>query len=409
MVAKAPRRGGRVIERVPIVRTSLGDEEIAAVTRVIRSGWITQGPEVASLESEFASAVGAAHAVAVSNCTVALQLALIAVGVTQGDDVVTVSHSFVATANSVVAAGARPVFVDVRRETLGMDPERIEAALTPQTKVILCVHQIGIPSDLEAILAIADRHRLPVIEDAACAIGSELLWKGRWERIGRPHGLVACFSFHPRKIVTTGDGGMLTTADEALAARFRLLRQHAMSIPDTVRHHAAAVVFEDYIEPAFNFRMTDLQAAIGRPQLARLDDLVAERRRLAGRYNDFFRDHALFAPLVEEHWARSNWQSYPVFLREGAGILQIEAMQYLLDHQIACKRGIGNAHQEIAYAGTSLWACGNDPCSPGHLAQSEWLRDNTILLPLFHGMTADEQDRVMQACAGLTLATESAR
>jgi perosamine synthetase len=397
--------------RVPIVRPSLGDEEVDAASRVIRSGWITQGPEVAAFETEFAAAVGAAHAVAVSNCTVALQLALLAVGVKPGDDVVTVSHSFVATANSVVAVGARPVFVDVRRETLGMDPRALEAALTPKTKAILCVHQIGIPCDLDGILPVASRRGLPVVEDAACAIGSEVLWKGRWERIGRPHGLVACFSFHPRKIVTTGDGGMLTTADGALAARFRLLRQHGMTVPDTVRHRATTVVFEDYVEPAFNFRMTDLQAAIGRPQLARMSAIVAERRHRADRYGDAFRDHPALMPLVEEPWARSNWQSYPVFLREGSDISQIEAMQYLLDRGIACKRGISNAHQELAYADRSRWACGPDPCSRQcaertcrRLAESEWLRDHTILLPLFHGMTDDEQDRVIEACLELARA-----
>ena len=387
---------------VPIVRPSLGDDEVEAAARVIRSGWITQGPEVAAFETEFAASVGSPHAVAVANCTLALQLALLAVGIEPGDDVVTVSHSFVATANSVIAAGARPVFIDVRRETLGMDPGLLARALTPRTRAILCVHQIGIPCDLEGILAFADRHGLPVVEDAACAIGSEVLWKGRWERIGRPHGLVACFSFHPRKIVTTGDGGMLTTADAALAARFRLLRQHAMTVPDTVRHRATTVIFEDYVEPAFNYRMTDLQAAIGRPQLARVDAIVAERRQRAERYRDVFRDHPLFAPLTEQPWARSNWQSYPVFLRTECGISQVETMQYLLDQGIACKRGISNAHQELAYADRSRWACGPEACPAcpprtcRRLAESEWLRDHTILLPLFHGMTDAEQERVIE-------------
>ncbi len=383
--------------RVPIVRPSLGEEEIAAVSRVIRSGWISQGPEVADFEREFAAAVGAAHAVAVSNCTVALQVALLGVGVGAGDDVVTVSHSFVATANAVIAAGARPVFVDVRRETLGMDPAALERAITPRTKAVLVVHQIGIPCDLERVVSIAGERGLPLVEDAACAIGSELLWRGRWERIGRPHGAVACFSFHPRKVMTTGDGGMLTTGDAALAARVRLLRQHAMSVSDTARHASASIVFEEYLEPAFNFRMTDLQAAIGRVQLARLDAVVAERRRLAAVYHDAFRDHPAWETYTEQPAARSNWQSYPVFLRDGAGVGQIAAMQHLLDRGIACKRGIGNAHQEPAYAGRSNWT----KATGETLAVSERLRDRTILLPLFHGMTRQEQDRVIEAARNL--------
>lgn len=395
-------------DRIPIVRTSLGDEEVAAATRVIRSGWTTQGPEVAAFEGEFATSVGAAHAVAVSNCTVALQLALLALGVKPGDDVATVSHSFIATANSVVAVGARPLFVDVQRETLGMDAGALEAALTPRTRAILLVHQIGIPCDLEGIVEVASRRGIPVIEDAACAIGSEVSWRGRWERIGRPHGLVACFSFHPRKIVTTGDGGMLTTGDAELAARFRLLRQHGMTVPDTVRHHATSVVFEDYVEPAFNFRLTDLQAAVGRPQLARLNAIVAERRRIAEIYRQAFDDHPVFRPLTELPWARSNWQSYPLFLREGCGTSQVAVMQFLMDNGIACKRGISNAHQELAYAGRSTWGCGPQSCPLGcpdrscrRLSESEWLRDNTILIPLFHGMRPDELDRVVEVCREL--------
>jgi dTDP-4-amino-4,6-dideoxygalactose transaminase len=372
--------------RVPIVRPDLGDAEAAEAARVVRSGWVTQGPEVAAFETEMAAAVGAPHAVAVSNCTVALELALRAVGVRPGDDVVTVSHSFIATANSIVAVGARPVFCDVSEDTFGMDPKALAAAITPKTRAVLCVHQIGIPCDLQGILDVAGA--LPVIEDAACAIGSEIEFSpGSYERIGKPRGKVACFSFHPRKIVTTGDGGMLTTADPALAARFKLLRQHAMSVPDTVRHHTDRIVFEEYAEPAFNYRMTDLQASIGRPQLRRLSAIVTERRRLADRYASALADNSMFTPPVLKPGRRPNWQSYPLMLRRGD---QIEILQALLDRGIACKRGIHNAHQEPAYADRSLW-------SGGPLPVSERLRDRSILIPLFHGMTADEHDRVVDA------------
>jgi dTDP-4-amino-4,6-dideoxygalactose transaminase len=388
--------------QVPIVRPALGSAEIEATTRVIRSGWVTQGPEVAAFEREFAAAVDAAHAVAVSNCTVALQLALQVAGVQRGDDVATVSHSFIATANAVVAVGGRPVFVDIAPETLGMDAQALERALTPRTRAILCVHQIGMPCDLPGILAVAQRRGIPVIEDAACAVGSQICLDGRWDRIGRPHGLLACFSFHPRKVITTGDGGMITTRDGALAERLRLLRQHAMSLPNTVRHDSARVTFEHFSEPAFNYRMTDLQAAVGRPQLARLDDIVAERRRLADRNAQALAEHPLFSPPREPAWARSNWQSYALALRPAARGRQVEIMQFLLDRGVASRRGIGNAHAEPAYQHTP-WICGPEPCDPAlhavgrclRLPVSEEAHDSTILVPLFHGMSTAEQDHVI--------------
>ncbi|HEX7598392.1 MAG TPA: DegT/DnrJ/EryC1/StrS family aminotransferase, partial [Polyangia bacterium] len=216
---------------IPIVRPDLGDVEVEAVSRVIRSGWVAQGPEVAAFEREFAAAVGAPFAVAVSNCTAGLELSLRVAGVKPGDAVATVSHSFIATANAVVAAGARPIFVDIQPATYNMDPAALARAITPATRAILCVHQIGLPCDLPAILAVARPLGIPVIEDAACAIGTEIWMGDRWQRVGQPHGLLACFSFHPRKLVTTGDGGMITTADPALADRLRLLRQHALATP----------------------------------------------------------------------------------------------------------------------------------------------------------------------------------
>lgn len=379
--------------RIPIVRPELGDAEVDAASRVIRSGWLTQGPEVAAFEKEFAAAVGAEHAVAVSNCTVALELCLRALGVGPGDEVVTVSHSFVATANAIVTVGATPVFCDVEEETYGMDPIALRRAIGEKTKAILPVHQIGMPCDLAGVHAVAQEHGLPMVEDAACAIGSEIELYGKWERIGKPVGHAACFSFHPRKIVTTGDGGMITTRDGDLAKRFRLLRQHAMSVPDTVRHHSDRVVFEEYTEPAFNHRMTDLQASVGRAQLRRLDEIVKERRRLADRYYAALKDHPVLAPPVERPGRRSNWQSYALRIRDSVKRPQVEILQELVDRGIACKRGIMNSHQEPAYQGRSNWR----KASGETLAVSELLRDRTILVPLFHGMKESEQDEVIAA------------
>jgi dTDP-4-amino-4,6-dideoxygalactose transaminase len=290
-----------------------------------------------------------------------------------------------------------------------MDPAALERALTPRTRAVLCVHQLGLPCELPAVLAVARRRGLPVIEDAACAIGSEIEIGGRWERIGRPHGLLACFSFHPRKVVTTGDGGMITTADPSLADRLRLLRQHAMSLPSTVRHESPHVVFEEFSEPGFNFRMTDLQAAVGRPQLARLDAIVAERRRLAARYAEALAGHPVLAPPVEPAWARGNWQSYPLALRPGARVSQQEVMQLLLDRGVASRRGVGNAHAEPAYT-RAAWTCGPQPCEPTmhsagrclRLPASEHARDSTVLIPLFHGMSEAEQDHVIAALGAVS-------
>jgi perosamine synthetase len=394
--------------QIPIVRPELGEAEALAVASVIRSGWVAQGPEVAAFESELASAVGAPHAIAVSSCTAALELCLRALGVGLDDDVVTVSHSFIATANAVVAVGARPIFVDINPATFGMDACLLEAALTPKTRVILCVHQLGFPCALPAILDIAGRHQIPVIEDAACAIGSEIQIADTWQSIGRPHGLAACFSFHPRKIITTGDGGMITTADAALAARLRQLRQHAMSVSSTIRHDSQRVVFESFSEPAYNFRMTDMQAAMGRTQLARLPQTIATRRALAERYRAAFNAHPVLAPPRELPWMRANFQSYPLRIRPGARLSQVEIMQHLLDRGVASRRGVGNAHMEPAYA-SAPWSCGTTPCDAQlhrqgrclRLRQSEEARDQTIMIPLFHGITEQEQEHVIATLKAL--------
>lgn len=215
--------------RIPLSKTWMGESEVLAAERAIRSGWVTQGPEVAAFEKEFAEFVGAPHACAVSSCTTALHLALKVVGVDAGDEVITVSHSFIATANSIRYCGAIPVFIDIRPEDFNLNPSLVEAVITPRTRAILCVHQLGMPCDLTALAAIAKKHNLPLIEDAACALGSEILFEGKWEKIGKPHGDIACFSFHPRKLLSTGDGGMITTKRGEWDAKFRLWRQHGMT------------------------------------------------------------------------------------------------------------------------------------------------------------------------------------
>jgi dTDP-4-amino-4,6-dideoxygalactose transaminase len=368
---------------IPIARPFLGTEEADAARDAVLSGWVSQGPQVAAFEREFAALIGASNATAVSNCTTALHLALVSANVGPGDEVITASHSFIATANCIKYCGGIPVFVDIDPDTYNIDPVRVAEAITPRTRVILAVHQMGMPCDLDALSALAKQHDIVLIEDAACAAGSEIRIDGQWDKIGKSHGQITCFSFHPRKVITTGEGGMLTTSDPGYDRKFKLLRQHGMSVPDTVRHGSAKVIFEDYLEVGFNYRMTDMQAAVGRQQLTKLSDIVARRRAHAWIYMELLGNIEGLRLPFQPDWARTNWQSFCVRLPDNAD--QKIIMQSMLDQGIATRRGIMCSHREAPYSGTK----------PRHdLRQSELAQDHSILLPIYAQMSEDDQVRV---------------
>jgi perosamine synthetase len=371
---------------IPIAKPFLDATEADAAREAVLSGWLSQGPQVAAFEREFAALTGAPHACAVSNCTTALHLALLASGVGPGDEVITSSHSFIATANSIRYCGATPIFVDIDPATYNPDPECVAEAITERTRAILTVHQMGMPCDLKSLLAVANRHGIALVEDAACAIGSQINMDGDWELVGKPRGSIACFSFHPRKVITTGEGGMLTTSDPDHNRNLRLWRQHGMDVPDTVRHSSPQVIFESYLFVGFNYRMTDVQAAVGRKQLERLPELVARRRAVANQYTELLGNlEGLILPF-EPEWARSNWQSYCVRLPDRAD--QRTVMQNLLDQGIATRRGIMCSHREAPYSNNG---------QRHDLRQSELAQDHSILLPIYAQMTEDDQVRVASA------------
>lgn len=369
---------------IPFAKPWLDAEEAQATQAVIQTGWIMQGPKVEQFERAVSQYCGVSEAVAVTSCTTALHLALVSLGVGPGDEVICPSLSFIATANSIRHAGALPVFADVDRYTYNLRPDAVEAAVTPRTKAIMVVHQMGLPADLDAFLAIGRKHGIPVLEDAACALGSG--YKGRL--IGG-HGNLTCFSFHPRKVITTGEGGMITTNDSALAERLRLLRQHGMNVSVADRDRAQRVILEKYTCIGYNYRMTDLQAAVGVEQMARVNRILHCRQRLGARYTEALSKHPWLQPPVVPEYAQPNFQSYAVQLTEDAPLERDELMQRLLDAGIATRRGIMLAHREAPYAG--------QPEHSNGLAESEVACDRSMLLPLFPQMTDDQQDRVIDA------------
>jgi perosamine synthetase len=366
---------------IPFARPDFDEAEARAVTDVLRSGWVSQGPKVAEFERLFAERVGAGTAVATSSCTTALHLALVLAGIGRGDEVICPSYTFIATANAIMYTGATPVFADIDPDTWNVDPADALRRITARTRAIVPVHQVGLAADLAAFEP-ARESGVRIIEDAACAAGATY----RARPVGS-HGNVACWSFHPRKTVTMGEGGMMTTDDLALAEEARRLRSFGASVSDHVRHEAKGLLHEEYATLGYNYRMTDLQAAIGIEQLAKLDALVARRREIARRYDDAFAPVQTIQVPARPPYAEHAFQSYGIRLRRGCPVDRDVLIERLIAEGIACRRGISPVHLEPLYRQRA------DALS---LPITEAVAARSLFLPIFASLAGEDQLRIIE-------------
>lgn len=365
---------------IPVMKPWLDDAESRAAAEVVASGWLAQGPRVTDFEAAFAAQVHAAHGVALSSCTTGLHLALHLLGVGRGDEVVVPSLSFIATANSAMYVDATPVFADVEAEDGNLSRRTVEAVLTDRTRAVVVVHQGGVPADVDPLRLLCSERGIALVEDAACAAGSTYH--------GRPVGAsasLAAWSFHPRKLLTTGEGGMLTTDDPELAQRARRLREHGMSVSAAARHQSRQPVIESYLEVGFNYRMTDIQAAIGLVQLSKLAAMVRRRRELAAAYQEALADVPGLRTVRDPAWGESNFQSFWVELDPAFAMSRNDLLTTLSGEGVSARAGIMAAHRQPAYAGHPH----------GDLPATERLTAHTLILPMFHTMTEAEQDHVV--------------
>lgn len=369
------------MSRISVMRPWLGPEESDAVSRVIESGWVAQGPRTAEFERAFAQAHGVSNGVATSSGTTALHLALVVAGVQPGDDVIVPSFAFIATANAVTYVGARPVFADVDLVTGNLTTETLDAVITQRTSAVIAVDQAGMPLDLDPIRELCDRNSLALIEDAASGAGST--YRGLAIGAGAD---VTTWSFHPGKVLTTGEGGMLTTDNPEWAARARRLREHSMEISAAERHASVLPIRENYPEVGFDYRMTDLQAAMGLIQLGKLPEVVRRRRALAREYQDVLSTEPGLRPVTDPEYGTSNYQSFWVQVLPEFPLDRDELLEWLAADGISARRGIMATHRQGAYAGHS------GLLQP--LPVTEQLTETTLILPVFHTMTAEEHRRV---------------
>lgn len=372
---------------IPVTKPFFDQEEEQAVIKALRSGWIVQGPNVEEFENQIAQYVKAKYAVATSSCTTSLHLALLLAGIGPGDEVIVPSLTFIATANSILYCGATPIFADIDPQTYNIDPNDIKRKITKKTKAIIAVHQIGLSADIGKIKKLTHNsqptthNNIIIIEDAACALGAK--YHGTYTGT---LGDIATFSFHPRKAMTTGEGGMITTNNKKRVDKARVLRAHGMSLTDRERHEAKTILTEEYHKLGYNYRMTDLQAAIGIVQLRKFPSILKTRRRLALNYTKAFQNHPIIIPPYEPEGYIHTYQSYQIRLKD-TKIPREQIMQELLEKGIATRHGVMAIHKTHYYKkrfGTIS------------LPHTEKATKETLILPLYPQMTSKEQEYVVE-------------
>lgn len=378
---------------IPIARTSLTEEEINSVLEPLRSGWLVQGTQVAAFEKAWSEFTGSSHSIAVTSCTSALHLSIAALGLGPGDEVIVPAFTWIATANVVEHQGATVVFCDIDLKTFNMCPKALKAAITPRTKGIIPVHLFGLAADMDAINEIARDASLWIVEDAACGFGGR--YKGK--HLGTL-GDTGCFSFHPRKSITTGEGGMITVQDEDLAARLRRLRDHGAALSDLQRHMGPKpYLLADHLDAGYNQRMTDIQGALGRTQMRRADDILVERRRLAKVFDDAFTDlDWLCTPAILEGYEHG-YQSYPCLFQPGAVTpVSVERINKMRNNWMdkLQQNGISTRPATHAVHMLSFYA-DKYGLKPEDFPNAYAAAQCSISLPLFHGLSDEEQAYVI--------------
>jgi perosamine synthetase len=381
--------------KVPIARTTLTEQEIQSVLVPLRTGWLVQGPKVREFEEKWSAFVGAEHSVAVTSCTTALHLSLAALGFGPGDEAIVPAFTWIATANIVEHLGGTVVFCDIDLATFNLDIAQLEEKITPRTKAIIPVHLFGLAADMDPINTIAQKHGLWVVEDAACGFGA------RYH--GKHVGTLAdtgCFSFHPRKAITTGEGGMITTGNAELAEKLRRLRDHGAAMTDLQRHHGARpYLLADHPEAGFNQRMTDMQGALGSAQMERASDIVAERQRLAAVFDDAFASVDWLRTPARPDGYEHGYQSYPCLFRpDDIRPDTIREIQQARNEWMDCLQQQGISTRPATHAVHLLSFYREKYALQPEDFPNAFAADHcSISLPLFHGMTEDEQAYVIGA------------